>query len=271
MSSIDTQLAESKPDVRVPGSEEDYVYQNVADKTTHEVGHALGLRHNYRGSAGIPWSQLTNTTFVETHGLSTSVMDYLPAEPLPRAKSDEERRYFTTPVVGAYDVAAICYGYTAWKPDAEAHAYAASVAASGLAFASDGDQAADALTAMYDLRATPLGWHRHNLHTVRTRLAWLARTVGTRPFTSATDLGTEVKILAGNGVSAIAAAATLVGGTVLDRRRTDGVPAVAPVDAATEAAALAWVLKKDPPRNGPAVTGNGRGGGALHACQAGRL
>lgn len=82
------------------------------------------------------------------------------------------------------------------------------------------------------------------------RLARLARTVGTRPSTSATDFGADVKMLTGNGAGSILAAAKLVGGTVLNRRRTGGVPAAEPVDAATEAAAMAWVLEKIHPATG---------------------
>nr|WOE55268.1 PhF00035.1 [Neoporphyra haitanensis] len=248
---------------RVAGSLADFVYQHMADTTAHEVGHTLGLRHNFRGSAGIPWSQLTNTTYVETHGLSTSVMDYLPAQPLPRAKDGSPQRYFSSPVVGAYDVAAIRYGYTNWRSEDDARAFAESMAASGLAFGTDSDHfgETDALTRQFDFSATPLRWHRHIVRTAGRRLRRLARTAGTRPTT-------------------IVEGARLVGASVTDRRRTGGKPAVTPLDAATEAAAARWVLSQLDPADGllsaatvatvapHLLTGAGPGCFGDHACIA---
>ncbi|GAB0492322.1 hypothetical protein MMPV_003584 [Pyropia vietnamensis] len=141
---------------RVAGSEADYLYQFMADTTAHEVGHSLGLRHNFRGSASIPWSQLTNETFVRVHGLTTSIMDYLPGEPLPSSKEGSPPRYFASPVIGAYDVAAIRYGYTNWTSVDDARAYAESVADAGLAFATDVDEETDAFAQDFDLSASPL-------------------------------------------------------------------------------------------------------------------
>ena len=62
----------------------------VRDTLVHEVGHALGLRHNFKGSA-----DLAHLAQGES---STSVMDYLPDLTTPDAP-------------GAYDVAAIQFGY----------------------------------------------------------------------------------------------------------------------------------------------------------------
>lgn len=243
--------AASTPGRPMAGSVEDYLYQQVAAFTTHEVGHTLGLRHNYRGSAGIPWSQLTNTSFIQTHGLTTSVMDYLPAGPLPRPSDGTPVRYFATPMLGAYDFAAIRYGYTDWRTEGEARAFAESVAASGLAFGVDEDVDTDALTERFDLSATPLEWHRHLVRAVQQRMRQLGRAAGRRPTVSAVDLNDSVQSLLNDGVGSVLAAAKLVGATVIDRRRTGGAtPAVAPLDAATEEAAARWVLAQLHPTDG---------------------
>lgn len=72
---------------------ESYMQGYYSETIAHEVGHVLGLRHNFRG-----------TTLV-TSGTSASVMDYAPRS---------ERSTFHGP--GKYDVAAIRWGYFAEQP-----------------------------------------------------------------------------------------------------------------------------------------------------------
>ena len=47
--------------------------------TMHEVGHTLGLRHNFRGSIVHTPPQLADATYTQSAGLLGSVMDYPPA------------------------------------------------------------------------------------------------------------------------------------------------------------------------------------------------
>ncbi len=42
-------------------------------------GTRSGLRHNFRGSAGVTKAQLADRTYTQAHGLGVSVMDYSPA------------------------------------------------------------------------------------------------------------------------------------------------------------------------------------------------
>ena len=55
-----------------------YVGQALKALVMHEVGHTLGLRHNFRGSAGANAAQLANRSWTASHGLGVSVMDYSP-------------------------------------------------------------------------------------------------------------------------------------------------------------------------------------------------
>ncbi|HEY9668224.1 MAG TPA: DUF5117 domain-containing protein, partial [Coleofasciculaceae cyanobacterium] len=55
-----------------------YVRQRLRWLIAHEVGHTLGLRHNFRGSTLLSPEQLNNSNITQTLGLSNSVMDYLP-------------------------------------------------------------------------------------------------------------------------------------------------------------------------------------------------
>lgn len=70
----------------------------------HEVGHTLGLRHNFAGSAAYNLEQLSNKSFTAEHGVTSSIMDYLP--PVLPANRSLQGHYYT-PVVGAYDIWAI--------------------------------------------------------------------------------------------------------------------------------------------------------------------
>lgn len=86
----------------------EYVNQRMRWLITHEVGHTLGLRHNFRGSTLLTPQELNNTNVTQTKGLVNSVMDYLPINLAPQGTAQGE--YFPTSV-GSYDEWAIEYGY----------------------------------------------------------------------------------------------------------------------------------------------------------------
>ncbi|EEY69416.1 uncharacterized protein PITG_05650 [Phytophthora infestans T30-4] len=89
------------------------VAQHFADIVMHEVGHTLGLRHNFAGSSAYLRDQLRDPAFVAEHGLSTSIMDYLPVNIFSDLTKDEAKNHgFFMTTIGAYDYAAIAYGYS---------------------------------------------------------------------------------------------------------------------------------------------------------------
>ena len=55
---------------------ESWIMDAIKDITAHEVGHTLGLRHNFKGSTSITPEQLTDAKFGAEVGVSASVMDY---------------------------------------------------------------------------------------------------------------------------------------------------------------------------------------------------
>ncbi|MBD2561213.1 MULTISPECIES: zinc-dependent metalloprotease [Nostoc] len=93
-----------------PSSEtmKEYVHQYLRSLIAHEVGHTLGLRHNFHGSTMLAPEELNNTEITHTKGLVGSVMDYLPVNIAPQGVQQGD--YFPG-VVGPYDEWAIEYGY----------------------------------------------------------------------------------------------------------------------------------------------------------------
>ncbi|QFS42585.1 zinc-dependent metalloprotease [Nostoc sphaeroides] len=85
-----------------------YVHQYLRSLIAHEVGHTLGLRHNFHGSTMLAPEELNNTEITRTKGLVGSVMDYLPVNIAPQGVKQGD--YFPG-VVGPYDEWAIEYGY----------------------------------------------------------------------------------------------------------------------------------------------------------------
>jgi hypothetical protein len=96
---------EVKPGEKLP---EEMIQQAVKEVTMHEVGHTLGLRHNFKASTMLKNEQLHDTSITRKQGLVGSVMDYLPVNLAP--KGTKQGDYFTT-TIGPYDYWAIAYAY----------------------------------------------------------------------------------------------------------------------------------------------------------------
>ncbi len=93
---------------------EEYIEQAIIDLVMHEVGHTLGLRHNFRSSAATPFEKLQDTTWTRTHGVSASVMDY---NPVNISVDPEHQGDYWNTTVGPYDIWAIRYAYTPFYSD----------------------------------------------------------------------------------------------------------------------------------------------------------
>jgi hypothetical protein len=92
-----------------PEQIKDYIHQYLRLIIAHEVGHTLGLRHNFRGSTLLSPAEMNNPEITSTKGITTSVMDYLPPNIVPDGV--KQRAYFPH-LVGPYDEWAIEYGYS---------------------------------------------------------------------------------------------------------------------------------------------------------------
>lgn len=90
-------------------SRSEYVNQFVHWVVSHEVGHLMGLRHNFVASTLLSLDQLGNPATVAKEGTAASVMDYVAFN--PSALKNPEADFFSQ-TVGRYDKWAIKFGYT---------------------------------------------------------------------------------------------------------------------------------------------------------------
>ena len=78
--------------------------------SSHEVGHTLGLRHNFGSSATVPVEKLRDKAWVEANGHTPSIMDYARFNYVAQPEdSISEKGIF--PRIGIYDKWAIEWGY----------------------------------------------------------------------------------------------------------------------------------------------------------------
>ena len=87
---------------------QEYLGDAIRDLVMHEVGHTIGLRHNFKASSGIPYDRLQDEDYTREHGLSLSVMDYAPVNIAP---DPENQGHYWNKEVGTYDVWAVNYAY----------------------------------------------------------------------------------------------------------------------------------------------------------------
>ena len=208
----------------------------------HEVGHTLGLRHNFRASTVYTEDELSDAAFTAAHGISGSVMEY---NPWNLAVKGERQGEYTMSTLGPYDYWAIEYAY---KPIAPAHEKAelAKIAARSnepwLAYSTDEDVsyfAIDPAVNQLDLGSDPLAY-------ARKRLA-LVHELWQRTENMKLEPGESYSVLRRNftrglneaGQGALYASKYIGGLTTLRDRVGSGRQPLMPVDAKKQRAALA--------------------------------
>ncbi len=145
----------------------------VKDVIMHEVGHTLGLRHNFRSSTIYTLQQLASSDFTKKNGMAGSVMDYTPFNV---ALKGEPQGEYVMSTLGPYDYWAVEYAY---KPIASANESAElkKIAARSteplLTFGTDEDSTgylSDPEINVFDLGSDPLAFAKKRL--ALTRELW---------------------------------------------------------------------------------------------------
>jgi hypothetical protein len=145
------------PGEKVP---DELIAQSIKETTMHEVGHTLGLRHNFKASTMLKSEQLHDTNLTRKKGLVGSVMDYNPVNLAP--KGVKQGDYFST-TIGPYDYWAIEYGYKPLSGGTDGEVddlkkIASKSAQPGLDYGTDEDLLAgpDPLCNQWDLGSDPM-------------------------------------------------------------------------------------------------------------------
>ena len=112
---LDVLAARGELDPAGPEAEA-FVLAYLKDVTMHEVGHTLGLRHNFRASRVFSDQQLSDPEFTRSHALTGSVMEYAPIN-LAGPGGPLVAPFQTT--LGTYDYWAIEYAYKPIVPAEE--------------------------------------------------------------------------------------------------------------------------------------------------------
>ncbi len=76
---------------------------------THEIGHTLGLLHNFRASTAIPVDSLRSASFTQKYGTTPSIMDYARYNYI--TQPGDKNVNLLPPPLGVYDSYAIAWGY----------------------------------------------------------------------------------------------------------------------------------------------------------------
>ncbi|HEY3966497.1 MAG TPA: zinc-dependent metalloprotease [Planctomycetaceae bacterium] len=155
----------TRGDIAAPGSgvPDELIAQGLKEVVMHEVGHTLGLRHNFKASAWKSLAEIDDVAKANEEGTIASVMDYTPTNIAP--KGAKQGLYYPQ-TIGPYDYWVIEYGY---KPidgneAAELKKIASRSAEPGLDYATDEDTRggidSDPLVNRFDFSKDPIEFAR---------------------------------------------------------------------------------------------------------------
>ncbi|MCA9093680.1 MAG: zinc-dependent metalloprotease [Planctomycetaceae bacterium] len=149
---------------------EELVRQGLKEVVMHEVGHTLGLRHNFKASTWKTLAEIEDPART-AEATAASVMDYLPVNIAPAGVKQSN---YLTPTIGPYDYWAIEYGYSSVSGDEAAGLakIAARGSEPGLDFGTDEDLFIqnDPRTNLFDLGKSPEEYARRRIALVQDLL-----------------------------------------------------------------------------------------------------
>lgn len=231
-------------------SRDDYIRAYIRETVAHEVGHLLGLRHNFIASTRLTTEQLADEAVIAQFSTTSSVMDYNPVNIVAVLRG---RGTLFAPKIGEYDMLAIRYGYqdvpNARTPVGERHVLsqiAAQASREGLRFMTDENaDTFDPFVVRFDNARDPLAYSEKVLEANRRIRQHAIRDLP-RPGESYV-LRTQLIVSSINRVFREGrAAARFVGGMSANRAHAGDpgrTPGLAPVDPKLQRQALQMIVR----------------------------
>ena len=241
-----------------PGSPlaQQFVLDYLKDTVMHEVGHALGLRHNFRASRAYTEAQLADPEFTRANGTTGSVMEY---NAINLARPGQTGGVPFQMTLGPYDYWAIEYAYKPFAPDQEGAALQRIAARSNeplLAYGTDEDAAfgIDPETIQLDLGADPIVYAAKRLEIARDLFQRQERRE-LKPDQSYAVLRRSLAYAIADAGRAVGVLVRQIGGVrTLRDHPGSGRDPLQPADAATQRAALDLIARHVLAIDGLAVT-----------------
>ena len=141
------------------GVPEEFIGPMLAELVAHEVGHCIGLRHNFKGSSAYTLDEINSEEMKGVKPWSTTVMDYNPVN-IRVAEYGDVQGDWAIIDIGPYDMWAIEYGYTSGKLDP----ILARVAEPELQYGTDEDTwGPDPYARRYDMSKNPLDYAKNQM------------------------------------------------------------------------------------------------------------
>lgn len=193
----------------------------ITELVLHEMGHTMGLMHNMKSSQMLSPAELKDTSITHKYGVLGSVMDYSTVNlSLDRSKQGD---YYSTKV-GPYDIWAIQYGYTPFKPEMENQGLASIIAKSTdpkLIFGNDADICSpgggiDPRTMVWDLSNDPIAFATERFQIVAQAMGKL-KSKFVKDNQSYENLTNKYFALLGQRFGMTRSVANYIGGIYVDR------------------------------------------------------
>lgn len=229
----------------IDGVPVEFVGPMMAELVAHEVGHTLGLRHNFKGSSVYTFADINSDKMRGKTPWSASVMDYNGVNirmPADDGSAGERQGDFSSDNIGPYDMWVIEFGYST---DRNYRDVLKRAGEPELAYGTDEDQSGpDPTVRTYDLSSNVIDWARNQMRLVKhLRETLLSDFVKDGETWARARQGYQITL--NEHLRAVSTMARWVGGAYVNRDKK-GDPGdrdpITPVPSETQREALAFVI-----------------------------